>query len=75
VQLDRIAIRILDLHLLAARANLDVIAKDNVRRPELLDVTGEILEIDHDPVPSARLLAPGRPGKAERRGCCIVEIA
>jgi len=69
VQLDRIAIRILDLHLLAARANLDVIAKDNVRRPELLDVTGEIFDIDYDPVPSARLLAPGRPGEAASRSC------
>ena len=55
-QLDRIAIRILDLDLLAARPGLHVVPKTEAGLLQGLDERGKIVDPQHDTVPSARFL-------------------
>ena len=56
MQLDRIAIRILELNLTTARACLDLVAKDHLRLAQPLDGRRQILHVEHDAIPASRLL-------------------
>jgi len=57
-QLDRIAIGILDLYLLAAWTNFHLIAEVNPRIRERLDERRKIRYPQDHPIPSARFLLP-----------------
>ena len=56
-KLDRIAVRVLQQDLLAARSGLHLIAKTKSRRFQMLDPRGEIGDFKNDPIPPAGLLA------------------
>ena len=56
-KLDRIAVRVLQQDLLAARSGLHLIAKTKSRRFQMLDPRGEIGDFKNDPIPPAELLA------------------
>ena len=56
VQLDRVAIRIVDQDLPAARPGLDRVAKMRMRPLECGDRGVEIIDVQHDAIPAARLL-------------------
>src|SRR5262245_56744643 len=58
VDLDRVAIRILDLDLLAAGPDLDFVAEARAGSAQPVDQIGEIVDVEHDPVPAAGLLSP-----------------
>jgi hypothetical protein len=57
-QLDRIAVGIFDLCLLAAWTNLDLIAEMNSRIREHLNERREILDLQNHAIPPARFLLP-----------------
>ena len=57
VQFDRIAVGIGDLYLLAAGAYHDVAADRDTAGAQTVDLCVKIVNVEHDPVPSAGLLA------------------
>src|SRR3954452_4034810 len=56
-KLNRVAIRILQQDLLAARSDFHLIAKMQSRRFQNLDPSGQVGDLENDTVPPARLLA------------------
>src|SRR4051812_8305774 len=64
VQLDRIAVRVGDLHLFAPRTDGDVGAQRHARPAQTINPSLEVVDIEHDPVPTAGhlLLAVHRSG-------------
>src|SRR5687768_934342 len=64
-QLERIAVRILDLNLLAARTHFHLVPKTHPLVPELSDTCGQVPYLQNHPVPSAGFLLAAighRPG-------------
>lgn len=61
MEVDRVAIGIVELDLLAAGADLDLVSELRVATPERPDRGIEVVDVEDDPIPSARLLlAPVR---------------
>jgi hypothetical protein len=58
VKFNRIAVRILDLNLFAARADLDLIPEHDTSTLQRLNIRCEIFDVQDDSVPAARLLTP-----------------
>jgi hypothetical protein len=56
-KLDRIAVRVLQQDLFAARSGLHLVAKMKSRRFQILDPRGKIGDFKDDPIPPAGLLA------------------
>ncbi len=56
MQLDRVAVGILDLDLLASGPDLDLAAEPGARHLQLLDVRSEIVDVKNDPIPPTGLL-------------------
>ena len=69
-QLDRVAVRIFNLNLFAARTNLHLVSKTQTRLSQLTDARRQVLHLKQNAVPSAGLLlaavrqwaGPRRPG-------------
>jgi hypothetical protein len=57
VQLDRVSVGVLELDLAAAGAGLDLVAEPHPGPAQRGDHRLQIVDVQHDPVPAARLLA------------------
>jgi hypothetical protein len=68
-ELDRVARRVLEQDLLAARAADDVVAERQAGGAQLLDVGGDVLNDEVEPVPTGRRTTPGREIRS-REGPC-----
>ena len=55
-QLDRVAVRIFELDLLAAGADFDLVAKAQPSLPQCLHLRGKVHHLEHHAVPSTRFL-------------------
>lgn len=58
MELDRIAVRILEQDLLAAGPLLDLVPEPRACGPECFHRGDEVVDVEHNPVPSAGFLAP-----------------
>src|SRR6058998_4197413 len=61
VELDRVAVGVIDHDLLATRTGFDLVPEMNAGLPERVDASGEVVHVNDDPGPSSWfLLAPVR---------------
>ncbi len=51
MQLDRIAVRVVDLNLRATRPDLDLVSEVDAGGPEMPDMLVQVSDVENDPVP------------------------